>query len=158
MRENKNDSDPKAESANSKFSILRIYLKDVSFETPNSPQVFKADYTPEIQMELNSRANQIEDSIYEVILSITVTSKIGDKTAYLAEVQQAGLFHMEGYSSEHFQSMIAAYCPHNLYPYAREAISDLVVKGGFPPMLLAPMNFEQLRQDNVRKVQNKETG
>lgn len=136
-----------------KFSILRIYLKDVSFETPNSPAIFTSEYQPDIKFELNSSVKEVDKFIVEVVLTITVTSKVGDKIAFLAEVQQAGLFHMEGFEGDHFQAMIGAYCPHNLYPYAREAISDLVIKGGFPPLLLAPLNFEQIHKSNLDKTQ-----
>ncbi len=132
-----------------KFAILRIYLKDVSFETPNSPVIFQEDYTPEIKLELNTSVKEIEQFIYEIVLTITVTSKVGDKVAFLAEVQQAGLFHIEGVEPEQFQSMTGAYCPHSLYPYAREAISDLVAKGGFPQLLLAPLNFDQILRNST---------
>ncbi len=137
-----------------KFSILRIYMKDVSFETPNSPAIFKDDYTPEVKLELNTGVNQIEPSVFEIVLTITVTSQLGEKVAFLAEVQQAGLFHIEGFDDEQMQSMVGAYCPHNLYPYAREAISDLVAKGGFPQLLLAPLNFEQIHRNNLQAPQS----
>ncbi len=138
-----------AEDNETKFAILRIYLKDVSFETPNSPAIFQGEYNPEIKLELNTSLKEIEQFIFEVVLTITVIARVSDKVAFLAEVQQAGLFHIEGFETERFESMTGAYCPHNLYPYAREAISDLVAKGGFPQLLLAPLNFKEIHENRL---------
>jgi len=126
------------------FGIVRVYLKDVSFETPNSPEVFRQDFKPDVNLQLNTSVNKLEDSLYEVVLNVTVTSKQGDKTGFLAEVQQAGIFELKGYDEAQKASVLGAYCPNTLYPFAREAISDLVVKGGFPQLLLSPINFDAL--------------
>ena len=126
------------------FGIVRIYLKDVSFETPNSPEVFRQDFKPDVNLQLNTSVNKLEDSLYEVVLNVTVTSKQGDKTGFLAEVQQAGIFELKGYDEAQKGSVLGAYCPNTLYPFAREAISDLVLKGGFPQLLLSPINFDAL--------------
>ena len=126
------------------FGIVRVYLKDVSFETPNSPEVFRQDFKPDVNLQLNTSVNKLEDSLYEVVLNVTVTSKQGDKTGFLAEVQQAGIFELKGYDEAQKGSVLGAYCPNTLYPFAREAISDLVVKGGFPQLLLSPINFDAL--------------
>ncbi len=134
------------------FSILRIYLKDVSFETPNSPAVFTVDAKPEIGIQLNTAVNDLEDNLYEVILSITVTAAHQENTAFLAEVQQAGIFMLKGFDTAQKGNMLGAYCPNTLFPYAREAISDLVSKGGFPPLLLAPINFDALHAEKVAQV------
>jgi preprotein translocase subunit SecB len=126
------------------FAILRIYLKDVSLETPNSPGAFTQEFKPEIKIQLNTAINQIEEDIYEVVLNITVTAKQGEKTGFLVEVQQAGLFSVKGFDEAQKNSMLGAYCPNSLFPYAREAVSELVTKGGFPPLLLAPINFDAM--------------
>jgi len=135
------------------FNILRIYLKDVSFEAPNSPSIFTHDFKPEVNLQLNSSASDQEDGIYEVVLNITVTSKQGDTTGFLVDVQQAGIFSFKGFDDTQKNSMLGSYCPSTLYPFAREAISDLVVKGGFPPLLLAPINFDALYAQNLGQVE-----
>ena len=124
------------------FSILRIYLKDVSFETPNSPGVFTQEFKPEIGLQLNTAIKRIEEDLHEVVLNITVTAKQGEKTGFLVEVQQAGIFSLKGFDEAQKGAMLGAYCPNVLFPYAREEISALVTKGGFPPLLLAPINFD----------------
>jgi preprotein translocase subunit SecB len=126
------------------FGIVRIYLKDVSFETPNSPEVFRQDFKPDVNLQLNTSVNKLGDGLFEVVLNVTVTSKQGDKTGFLVEVQQAGIFELKGYDEAQKGSVLGAYCPNTLYPFAREAVSDLVVKGGFPQLLLSPINFDAL--------------
>ena len=135
------------------FGIVRIYLKDVSFETPNSPEVFRQDFKPDVNLQLNSSVNRLEDDLYEVVLSITVTSKQGDKTGFLVEVQQAGIFELKGYDEAQKGPMLGAYCPNTLYPFAREAVSDLVVKGGFPQLLLSPINFDALYTQKMQQAE-----
>lgn len=135
------------------FSIQKIYVKDMSFETPSSPAVFTREWKPEINLELNSKATSIAEGMHEVVLSLTVTAKLGDTTAYLAEVQQAGIFAMIGFSLEETTPMLGAFCPGTLYPYAREAVSDLVARGGFPQLVLAPINFDALYAQQIQKVQ-----
>ncbi len=126
------------------FGLQRIYLKDVSFETPNTPGIFREEWTPEINMQLNSKTIPLEEGLYEVVLTVTVTAKKEDTTGFLAEVQQAGIFHAAGFPKEQLNKMLGAYCPNTLYPFAREAVSDLVMKGGFPQILLAPVNFDAI--------------
>lgn len=127
------------------FAIQKIYLKDVSFESPNSPQAFTgSEWKPEINVQINSSNKTIAENTYEVVLSITVTAKQEESTAFLAEVQQAGVFTMAGFPEESLGGMVGAYCPETLFPYAREAVSELVTKGGFPQLLLTPVNFNAL--------------
>ncbi len=126
------------------FSILRLYLKDVSLETPNSPAIFTQEWKPDVNIQLSTSTNAVGDSIHEVVLALTITAKHGDKTGFLVEVQQAGLFSLKELSEEQEHSTLQAYCPAVLFPYAREAVSDLVTKGGFPPLLLTPVNFDAL--------------
>ncbi len=129
---------------NQQFSMQKIYVKDVSFETPNTPSIFKDEWTPDINMQLRSQINPLEQNLFEVVLTVTVTAKKGDTTGYLVEVQQAGIFHISGFPTEQLNEMLGAYCPSTLYPFAREAVSDLVTKGGFPQILISPANFDAI--------------
>lgn len=142
-----------AEAGQKNFGIQKIYVKDMSFETPNSPAVFTMDWKPEINLELNTTSNKVAGDMYEVVLSLTVTAKLGDNIAYLAEVQQAGVFAMQGFPESELGPMIGAFCPGTLYPYARETVSDLVARGGFPQLVLAPINFDALFAQQIQKVQ-----
>jgi len=133
------------------FEIQRIYLKDSSFESPVSPAVFLKPFNPDSNVELHSNTNKLGDNLYEVELSITLTVKSDNEVAYLVEVKQAGVFSAKGYSDEQMGHMLGSYCPNLIYPFAREAISDLVVKGGFPQMLLAPINFDALYAQHLQE-------
>ncbi len=146
------DSTPAAGGEGPNFSLLRIYLKDVSFETPNSPAIFTQEFKPDVEMQLNTSVSQLETNLFEVALTITVTSKEGDKTGFLAEVQQAGIFNISGFDETQHAHMLGAYCPNTLFPFAREAISSLVIKGGFPQLLLAPVNFDALFAQRQNKT------
>ena len=135
------------------FAIEKIYLKDVSFESPSAPAVFTQDWSPEINMDLNSHGQVIENNVYEVELSITVTAKNNDKTAFLVEIKQCGIFSISGMDDANLNGMLGSFCPNILFPYAREAISDLVTKGGFPQLLLAPVNFDAIYQQHLQNSQ-----
>lgn len=126
------------------FAIQKIYIKDMSFESPNSPAVFTSDFKPQVNVDLNTKGDAVSEGVYEVTVHITVTVKNGEKTAYLAEVQQAGIFTIQGMPEEQMGGMLAVFCPSILFPYARETISDMVTRGGFPQLLLAPVNFDAL--------------
>lgn len=126
------------------FQLQKIYVKDISFETPSSPHVFTLDWSPEVDFNLSTAATQLQEGTYEVLIKLTVTVKLEQKTAYLVEVSQAGIFAAIGFEESELGHLLGSYCPNILFPYAREAISDLVIKGGFPPMLLAPVNFDAL--------------
>lgn len=138
---------------NQQFAIQKIYLKDVSFESPNSPQAFSNDeWQPQINVQINSSNQTVADDTYEVVLNITVTAKHEEKTAFLAEVKQAGVFTISGFPEENLGGMIGAFCPETLFPFAREAVSELVSKGGFPQLLLAPVNFNALYAQQVQQA------
>jgi len=147
------DENPQAAAdAEPQFAILRIYLKDVSFETPNSPAVFTQEFKPEINLQLQTSVTELEDGLHEVVLNLTVTSKQDEKTGFLVEIQQAGIFRVSGFDNAQKGHMLGAYCPNTLYPFAREAVTDLVAKGGFPQLVLAPINFDALfaqKQDQL---------
>lgn len=137
---------------NQQFAIQKIYLKDVSFESPNSPQSFtEGEWKPQVNVQINSANQAIAQDIYEVVLSITVTAKQNDKTAFLVEVKQAGVFTIAGMPDENLAGMLGAYCPESLFPFAREAIAEMISKGGFPQLLLAPVNFNALYAQQVQQ-------
>lgn len=126
------------------FNIEKIYVRDISLEVPNAPQVFLEREAPSVNIELQQKASQVEDGIFEAVLTITVTSKIGEKVQFLVEVAQAGVFQMRNVPNEAIEGLLGVTCPNILFPFAREAISDMVTRAGFPPVLLTPVNFEAL--------------
>ncbi|BBA36592.1 preprotein translocase subunit SecB [Methylocaldum marinum] len=136
------------------FILQKIYVKDVSFETPNSPDIFTLKWEPKVEFNLSSNAQRLQENLFEVSLTTTVTVKLGEKTAYLVEVCQAGIFAMAGFDEQELGPLIGSYCPNVLFPYAREAVSDLVTKGGFPPLLLAPINFDALYVQQMQQKQD----
>lgn len=135
------------------FLIQRIYVKDVSFESPNTPAVYAEEWKPETNLQMNTQANPLGNDYYEVVLQLTVTVKSNDKTAFLVEVAQAGVFEIAGYTKEEMNHLLAAYCPSVLFPYAREAIASLVSKGSFPEMHLSPINFDALYAQRLAEAQ-----
>ena len=141
------------------FAIQKIYLKDVSFESPNAPVIFTGgDFQPEINVQINTEAQTVSEGIHEVTLTVTVTAKQNDKTAFLVEVKQSGLFQMSGFEQEQMGGMLGAYCPEALFPFARETIADLVAKGGFPQVLLSPVNFNALYMQHQQQQQAQQSG
>jgi preprotein translocase subunit SecB len=136
------------------FTIKKIYLKDASFESPNSPLSFMdKDWQPQINVQLNASNRALGETDYEVMIDVTVTAKQNDKTAFLVEVKQAGVFGITGFPDDAVAGMLGAFCPETLFPFAREVVSDLIVKGGFPQLLLAPVNFNAMYQDALQKKQ-----
>jgi preprotein translocase subunit SecB len=139
------------------LGIQRVYIKDVSFETPNSPDVFTGEWKPHMDLNLGSSTKKISDNLFEVVLKVTVTVKSNDKTAFLAEVHQAAIFTIKGLAENQLAPVFGITCPNILFPYAREAISDLVNKGSFPQLVLSPINFEALFAQQMQQQQaNKE--
>ena len=132
------------EQVEQQFIIERIFLKDASFESPNSPAIFTEEWEPDTNLQLNTEVTPISDDHYEVVLLITVTVKSNENTAFLVEVAQAGVFKITGYDTDQLNHLLASYCPSNLYPYAREAIASMISKGSFPEMHLSPINFDAL--------------
>ena len=138
--------------------ITKIYVKDISVETPNSPSVFmnQMQSQPQVDFRINTNAATIQENLHEVVLGVTVTVKMGDTTAFLVEVQQAGLFQVSGFSNQQLHYMLGSYCPNLLFPFAREAVSDLVTRGGFPPLLLEPVNFDALYAQQVQRLRQQQ--
>ena len=133
------------------FALQRIYIKDASFEAPNAPQVFQEQGQPELQLNLGQKVAGLGEGVFEVVLTVSLTCTLNGKNAYLAEVQQAGIFTVRGFPEEHLGAILATACPNTLFPFAREAICDLVTKGGFPQLLLAPVNFEILYAQELQR-------
>jgi len=138
--------------------LQKIYVKDLSFETPNSPQIFLEKWDPDVNIQLGNKASQLSEDTHEVILEVTVTAKLKDKTALLIEVQMAGIFNLTGYNETQLAFMTGSTCPQLLFPYAREVVSDVVTRGGFPQMLLSPINFEILYRQHLEQGQTQQTG
>ena len=133
------------------FTVEKIYLKDVSFEAPGAPQVFGEQGQPQLQMNLSQKVQRLAENAFEVVLGVTLTCTIAEKTAYLAEVQQAGVFGLAGFDERSLDAMLGTHCPNALYPYARQVIAELIQSGGFPPFLLQPINFENLYAETLRQ-------
>jgi preprotein translocase subunit SecB len=125
-----------------RFGVQRIYLKDASLEAPDSPDAFRRAYNPQVSFSINSRSKKLEGSMYEVVLRLTADVKQDNKTSFLVEVQQAGIFEAAGLEGERLEQVLSITCPTVLFPYGREAIDSLVTKASFPPLMLAPINFE----------------
>lgn len=135
------------------LTVQKIYIKDASFEAPGAPQIFQDSGQPRVDLNLSQRVQNFAPNMYEVSLSVTVTCKIGEKTAYLAEVEQAGVFGCAGFDAGQLDQVLGTYCPHVLFPYARQALSDLIQNGGFPPFLVQPINFEQVYAESLKRRQ-----
>ena len=133
------------------FTVEKVYVKDVSFEVPGAPAVFNEQAQPQLQMNLQQAVQRLNDSAYEVVLGINLTCTIGDKSIYVAEVKQAGVFGLAGFDAAALDGMLGVHCPTVLYPYARQLISDLIQAGGFPPFFLQPINFEALYAEGLRQ-------
>ncbi len=135
------------------FSIQKIYTKDISFETPNAPKIFTNKWEPKVDFNLGTNLDTLEDGLFEVTLTVTVTVTTQETTAYLVEVVQAGIFSLSGFSDQEMGPMFGSFCPNVLFPYAREVVSDLVSKGGFPQLILAPVNFDAIYAQHLQQAQ-----
>lgn len=148
-QEQANDQNPNGMD----FGIQRIYVKDISYESPSSPHIFREQWEPKVEIDLQSKWVLLEEGIYEVILSVTATVKIKEKVAFLAEVHHAGIFTIRNFPEDQLQHLLGSFCPSIIFPYAREAITDVVTRGGFPQLYLAPINFDAIYQQKLAKQQ-----
>ena len=146
-------SEATQQGGNQQFAIQKIYIKDVSFESPNSPAMFTQEWQPEVNLDMNTNTQLLNEGVYEVVLSLTATVKNAEQTAFLVEIQQAGIFTINGFAEKDMGHMLGSFCPNVLFPYAREAVSDLVTKGGYPPLILAPVNFDALYAQHMAQQQ-----
>lgn len=158
MAEEQNPATNPDDMAAAQFQIQKLYVKDVSFELPNAPDVFKEAGQADVKMSLGQRVDALGDGLHEVVLTITVTATIGEKTAYLAEVAQAGIFLINGFNEQATHAVMNTMCPSTLFPYARRIISELVSEGGFPPLTLQPVNFEQLYAQRMQEMMKQQNG
>lgn len=133
------------------FEIQRIYVKDLSYEAPRTPHTFTEEWKPEVQLNMETKTNRIDENVHEVVLSITATVETSKKSAFVIEVHQAGVFVLSNFTTEQMHHMLGSYCPNILFPYAREVISDTVVRGGFPQLILAPVNFDMLYSQHLEQ-------
>lgn len=156
--ENTNGVVPAEASNGPAFTIEKIYVKDVSFESPNSPTIFNENVQPDLQLNLNQKVQRLSDTAFEVVLGVTLTCKAGDKTAYVAEVEQAGVFGLTGLEPQAIDVLLGTQCPNILFPYVRSMVSDLIQAGGFPPFYLQPINFEGLYAETLRQRQQQAEG
>ncbi|HLL17356.1 MAG TPA: protein-export chaperone SecB [Rubrivivax sp.] len=139
------------EAAGPAFTVEKIYVKDVSFEVPGAPAIFGENVQPELQLNLNQRVQRLNENAFEVVLAVTLNCKAGDKTAYVAEVQQAGVFGLIGLEPQAVDALLGTQCPSILFPYVRQMLSDLIQAGGFPPFFLQPINFDGLYAETLRQ-------
>lgn len=158
MADNQQAAAGSEETNQPQFALQRIYVKDLSFESPNAPLVFQDQWKPQVNLDLNTTHTKVSDNQYEVVLSLTVTSKIEDKVAFIVEIQQAGVFLLKGIEGPQLGQMLGAYCPTILFPYAREAIDGIVNKGSFPAMMLAPVNFDAIYAQALKRQQEEANG
>ena len=140
-----------AEAAGPAFTVEKIYVKDVSFEVPGSPAIYGESIQPELNLNLNQRVQRLNENAFEVVLGVTLTCKAGEKVAYVAEVQQAGVFGLVGLEPQAVDGLLGTQCPNILFPYVRQLLSDLIQAGGFPPFFLQPIIFEGLYAETLRQ-------
>jgi preprotein translocase subunit SecB len=138
-------------------ALQRVYLKDSSFEAPNSPAVFTGEWRPSVQLNINTSTNDLGEGAFEAVLSVSAEAKQGDKIAFLIEVQQAGVFILDGLEPGDMQRALMVFCPQQLYPFAREVVADLSAKGGFPALQLQPVNFDAIATEAMRQQAEKAT-
>ncbi|MEE4661209.1 MAG: protein-export chaperone SecB [Halieaceae bacterium] len=154
--EQQNDAAGAADTpAQQQFALQRVYLKDLSFESPATPGIFRQEYKPQVNVDLRTRSSKIQEDNYEIVLTITVTAKMGEQTVFLIEVQQAGIFLVSGIEGEELRQVLAIFCPNMLFPYARETIDNIATRGTFPALMLAQVNFEGLYAQAVQQAQQK---
>lgn len=151
------DETNNAPQAEPRFGVQRIYIKDSSFEAPDTPECFRRAYTPKVNFSVNTRSRKIEGDSYEVVLRLTADVKQDEKTVFLVEVQQAGIFEVGGLEGDRLEQVLTITCPGILFPYGREAIDALTIKGSFPALMLAPINFEavymQAKRNQAQQAQ-----
>ncbi len=156
MTDEKKQEEAIPQEGTPQLNIQKMFVRDISFEAPNSPDIFGDQGQMDVQLNISQKAKPLSDDVYEVVLTVTVTSKMGDKTAYLVEVQQGGLFGIRGFEKAQLHAALGSYCPGVLFPYARQVISEQVAHGGFPPLVLQHMNFDAMYAEQMRKQQEEQ--
>ncbi len=148
------DHKPDGKTRTGHLSIQKVYVKDLSYEAPNTPHIFMEEWKPTVDLQLANSTAPLGGDIHEVVLTVTVTVRFDEKVAYLIEVKQAGIFNLAGFPEQHLAPVLATVCPNILFPFAREVVSDIATKAGFPQLLLAPVNFEALYAQEVMRQRN----
>ena len=144
---------PAAADPNAQELVLQnVYIKDSSFEAPSGPNIPMAEWSPQFGLNMNTAGSIVADNVHEVVLTITLEAKVGERVAYLVEVKQAGLFMIRNYPVDDARRIVGGFCPGVLFPYARQAVSEMILHGGFPPFLLPPVNFDALFQQSVEQA------
>ena len=146
-----NEIVPEQQAPVGQLGIQKLYLKDMSFEAPNTPKVFTEQLTPSLDVQLANTATKLADNVHEVVLTVTCTVKQEDRVVYLIEVKQAGIFNITGFDEDTLPVVLGTACPNIIFPYAREAVSDIVTKGGFPQLVLSPVNFDILYAQEMQR-------
>lgn len=146
-------TDTESPQGQRQIMVQRIYLKDCSLEIPHAPQIFARQWSPEIDVQMGTAVSALEADHYNVVLSVTVTAKLGTEVAFLAECHQAGVFLARGFAPAELQMVLATFAPHTIFPFAREAISGMVMRAGFPPLVLQPVNFDALYAEHLMRNQ-----
>ncbi|MEM8547635.1 MAG: protein-export chaperone SecB [Pseudomonadota bacterium] len=158
MAEEETQAAASSEAPQQQFNIQRIYLKDLSFESPATPNVFRKQWQPKVNVDLNTRSGKVdEEGNFEVVLTLTITASVEEETAFLVEIQQAGIFFVKGIEGADLQRVLGTAAPNILFPYARENIDSIIVKGGFPAIMLAPVNFDVLYQQALAQAAEQRT-
>lgn len=145
-----------AEQQEKQFSIQKIYTRNISFESPNAPEIFTQEFQPQLDVDLNVETSSLEDGVYHAVVRVTATTKVEDKTAFLCEVEQAGIFSIVGFDEGELNYLLGTQCPNTLFPYAREAISEMVTRGGFPQLLLEPVNFDAMYASHLQQQETQQ--
>jgi preprotein translocase subunit SecB len=147
------DTQPsKSGNSEQQFIVQRVYVKDISFEAPAAPKIFQTEWQPQMTLDLNTTSTVLDQHIHEVVLTVTVTVKNKEETAFIAEVKHAGIFTIQGFTAEQEHHFLGSFCPSILYPYAREVVTDLVSRGSFPQLILAPVNFDALYAQHLQQL------
>ena len=153
MTDQQNTEAAAEEAQGPQFSLQRIYVRDLSFEAPKSPAIFRQQWEPSVALDLNTRQKPLEGDFFEVVLTLSVTVKNAEEVAFIAEVQQAGIFLIKNLDQASMSHTLGAFCPNLLFPYARETLDSLVVRGSFPALMLAPVNFDALYAQELQRMQ-----
>lgn len=153
MTDQATNSAANEEAEGPQFSLQRIYVRDLSFEAPKSPAIFRQQWEPSVALDLNTRQKALDGDFHEVVLTLSVTVKNGEEVAFIAEVQQAGIFMIKGLDASAMSHTLGAFCPNILFPYARETLDSLVTRGSFPALMLAPVNFDALYAQELQRMQ-----
>ena len=157
MSENETPAEGKEPAKQGNFALQRIYVKDISFESPNSPAIFQKQWKPEVKLDLGTKSTELGEGHFEIIVSVTLTVTVDGMTAYIVEVQQAGIVKSEGLEGMQLSQALNAFAPNLLFPYLRETVDNVLVKGSFPAIMLAPVNFDALFAQAVAQKQQEQT-